>query len=293
MRAQGAFEEALYEFDLSVRRYLANDTPGPAGVALTERGDVLRLRGDLVGAQAAYDRAVTFGHEPQPGLALLWLAQRRTEAAVAAIRRRLGEATDPVHRAQLLPAAVEVLLAAGQRDEAAGLAAEMQTVAASFGCASVQARADHTAALVAVESGDPAAAMGLTRRARAVWDRLGARYESAQSGLLAGRALRALGDEESAVAELATARTRFAELGAEPAEREAATLLTPTYPGGLTAREVEVLRLVASGRTNPEIARMLFISEKTVSRHLSNIFTKLDVSSRTGATAYAFEHHLT
>jgi DNA-binding CsgD family transcriptional regulator len=293
MRAQGAFAEALTEFDLSVQRYIAGQTPGPAGVALAERGDVLRIRGDLAVAQEAYDRAATFGHDPQPGLTLLWLAQGRVEAAAAAIRRQLSEAHDPVHRSQLLPAAVDVLLAADQRDEAAALAAEMQTIAGSFGCPSVQARADHAAALVALESGDPAAALPLLRRARAVWDRLGARYESARSGVLLGRALRALGDEESAVTELTTARRILADVGAAPAEREAAMLIAPTYPSGLTEREVEVLRLVASGRTNPEIAKMLFISEKTVSRHLSNIFTKLDVSSRTAATAFAFEHRLT
>ena len=94
MRAQGAFDEALTEFDLAVQRYLADQAPGPAGLAMAERGDVLRIRGDLTGAQAAYERAVAFGHEPQPGLALLWLAQGRTEAAVAAIRRLLGEAAD-------------------------------------------------------------------------------------------------------------------------------------------------------------------------------------------------------
>jgi len=108
-----------------------------------------------------------------------------------------------------------------------------------------------------------------------------------------GRALRALGDEESAVTELAAARRSFADLGASPAEREAATLITRAHPGGLTSREVEVLRLVAAGKSNPEIAGQLFLSEKTVARHLSNIFTKLDVTSRTAAAAFAYEHHLT
>jgi DNA-binding NarL/FixJ family response regulator len=147
--------------------------------------------------------------------------------------------------------------------------------------------------LVALERGDPAAAVPLLRRAPAAWDRLGARYESARGGVLLGPALRALGDEDSTTTELTTARRRLTELGAAPAEREVAVLLAPTYPSGLTEREVEVLRLVASGRTNPEIAKLLFIREKTVSRHLSNIFTKLDVSSRTAASAFAYEHHLT
>ena len=114
MRAQGAFGEALIEFDLAVHRYLAEQAPGPAGLAMAERGDVLRIRGDLTEAQATYERAVEFGHEPQPGLVLLWLSHGRTEAAAAAIRRLLGEADDSVRRSQLLPAAVEVLLAAGR-----------------------------------------------------------------------------------------------------------------------------------------------------------------------------------
>jgi tetratricopeptide (TPR) repeat protein len=227
MRAQGAFAEALTEFDLAAQRYLAEQTPGPAGLAMAERGDVLRIRGDLTGAKAAYERAVAFGHEPQPGLALLWLAQGRTEAAAAAIRRLLAEAADPVHRSQLLPTAVELLLATGQHDQATAIAAELDSIAGSFGCPSVQARAGHAAALVALESGDPAAAMPLLRQARAIWERLGGRYETARCRLQLGRALRALGDEESAVTELAAARRTFAELGAGPAEWEAATASRP------------------------------------------------------------------
>ncbi len=292
MRAQGAFDEALTEFELSVQRYLADQTPGPAGVAMAERGDVLRIRGDLAGAHEAYDQAVAFGHEPQPGLVLLWLAEGRTEAAVGAIQRLLGETRDPVHRSQLLPAAVEVLMATQHHNEAADICAELASIAGSFGCPSIQARADHAAALVALESGDPAAATSWLRRARAVWERLGARYETARCRVLLGRALRALGDSESAATELAAARRSFAELGAAPAEREAAALMATAHPGGLTEREIEVLRLVAAGKTNPQIATLLFLSEKTVARHLSNIFTKLDVTSRTAAAAFAFEHHI-
>ena len=292
MRAHGAFDEALAEFDLAMHRYLADDTPGPAGLAVAERGDVLRVRGDWTGAKAAYERAIGYGYEPQPGMALLWLADGRVDAAVTAVRRLLGEAGDQVRRAQLLPAAVEVLAAANHHDEAAALAAELQSIAASFGCPSVHARADYAAALVALESADASAAMSAVRRACAVWERLGARYETARCRVVLGRALRALGDEESAVTELSAAQRSLAELGAAPAEREAAELLSPTYPNGLTAREVDVLRLVAAGRSNREIAALLFISEKTVARHLSNIFTKLEVTSRTAAASFAFDHHI-
>ena len=107
------------------------------------------------------------------------------------------------------------------------------------------------------------------------------------------QALRALGDEESALAELATARRALVELGAPPAVREVDRLRDRRLPGGLSERELEVLRLVAEGRSNPDIARALVLSHKTVARHLSNIFVKLDVSSRTAAAAYAHEHGLT
>jgi DNA-binding CsgD family transcriptional regulator len=292
MRSQGAFDEALVEFDLAMRRYLDDDTPAAAGLALAERGDVLRVRGDFTGAAAAYEQAAALGFEPQPGLALLWLDQGRGAAALAALHRLLGEVQGPVHRSRLLPAAVEVLLAADCRDEAADLAAELQTVAASFGCPSVQARADQAAAQVALAGDDQGAALPALRRALAVWERLGARYDAARCRALLGRALRALGDEDSAVAEFTAARRALAELGARPAEHQVDALLRPTLPAGLTEREAEVLRLVAAGKTNPQIAQTLFLSEKTVGRHLSNIFGKVGVTTRTAAAAFAFEHHL-
>ena len=292
MRMHGAFDEALNEFDLAMRRYRDANALDAAGLAMAERGDVLRLRGDLAGAAGAYEEAVNFGHEPQPGLALLWLAQGRTAAAVAAVRRLLGETGDPVHRSRLLPAAVEVLLADGHTDDAAGLAAELRSIAASFGCPPVQASADHASAAVALATDDPATALPLLRRERAVWERLGARYDTARCRVLLGRALRALGDDQSAVTELSAARRALADLGARPAEHEAAALIRPTLPRGLTGREVEVLRLVAAGKTNPEIAALLVLSEKTVGRHLSNIFSKIDVTTRTAAAAFAYEHQL-
>jgi DNA-binding CsgD family transcriptional regulator len=292
MRAYGAFDEALTEFDLAVRRYRDADALTAAGLAVTERGDVLRLRGDLAAAATAYETAVSFGYDPQPGLALLWLAQGRTVAAVAAVRRLLGETGNVVHRSRLLPAAVEILLIDGQTDDAADLAIELETIAVSFGCPPVQARADHARAAVALASGDPAAAIPLLRRERRVWERAGARYDIARCGMLLGRALRALGDDESAVTEFSAARRVLAEIGATPAEHEATVLIRHTLPCGLTEREVQVLRLVAAGKTNPEIAAHLVLSEKTVARHLSNIFNKIDVTTRPAAAAFAFQHQL-
>lgn len=292
MRAHGAFDEALTEFDLSVRRHLAVGTPRRAGVAMAERGDVLRIRGDLDGAQAAYDRATAYGKEPQPGLALLWLDQGRTTTAVGTVRRLLGEALDPVHRAQLLPAAIEILLAGDRADEAAPSVDELETIATEFGCPAGRARAGHARALFAVRTGDPAAALPAIRGAVSTWERLDARYDTARSRVLLGRVLRALDDEQSAVTELATARRTLAELGATPAEDEAAGLLGPEYPRSLTAREVEILQQLACGRTNAEIAAALLLSEKAIARHLSNILTKLGVPTRTAAAAFAQAHHL-
>jgi DNA-binding CsgD family transcriptional regulator len=292
MKANGAFDEALTEFDLAMRRYLEADARNAAGLVMAERGDVLRLRGDLASAAAAYESAGTLGYEPQPGLALLWLAQGRTAAAVAAVRRLLSETGNPVHRSRLLPAAVQILLLGDQADAAAGIAAELGSLAVSFGCPSVQAHADHAGAEIALATGDPAAALPLLRRERSVWERTGARYYSARCRVLLGRVLRALGDDESAVAELSAARGVLAELGAKPAEHEAAALIRPILPCGLTEREVEVLRLVAAGKTNPEIAAHLVLSEKTVGRHLSNIFSKIDVTTRTAAAAFAYRHQL-
>ncbi|MGE5829565.1 MAG: helix-turn-helix transcriptional regulator [Micromonosporaceae bacterium] len=292
MRLHGAFEEALAEFDLAMHRYREADALDAAGLALAERGDLLRIRGDLAGATAAYEAAVNFGYDPQPGLALLWLAQGRSVAAAAAVRRLLGEIGDAVRRSRLLPAAVEVLLADGRAEDAAGLADELESIAVSFDCPSVRARADHARGQVALSAGDATEALSLLRRERGVWERLGARYEVARCRVLLGRALRALGDEESAVTELSAARRTLAELGAAPAEHEAAALIRPTLPRGLTEREVEVLRLVAAGKTNPEIAAHLVLSEKTVGRHLSNIFYKIDVTTRTAAAAFAYENRL-
>jgi ATP/maltotriose-dependent transcriptional regulator MalT len=292
MRTQGAFTQALEELDLARARYEANGMEPAAGLALYERGEVLRLQGDHDTAVVAYDAAAAYGHEPQPGLALLWLARGRTAAAVAAVHRLLGESRDPVHRSQLLPVAIEILLAGGQADVARAASDELDSIAASFRCASLGAAAAYARGTMALAESDPAGALPPLRQAWKVWLDLGARYDAARARTRIGLAFRALGDEDSAAAELAVARRTFVELGAVTAGHEVERLLGPSRPAGLTARELEVLRLVAGGQSNPQIASALFLSEKTVARHLSNIFGKIRVTSRTAAAAYAFEHKL-
>ena len=295
MRWRGALPEALDELRLALARYVAEGGTPAAGLAHYERGEVLRVQGDYAGAAAAYEEAAALGRDPQPGLALLTLAKGRVPAAVAMVRRLMDETPDPVHRSGHLPAAVEVFLAAGELDAARLAADELTSVAASFGCESLEASGAFGQGSVSLAAGDAdgaAEALHHLRHAWKVWIQLGARYEAAWARVQIGVACRVLGDEESALSELGVAGRTFAEIGAAPARAEVERLLGRTLPDGLSAREAEVLRLVASGQSNGQIAAALFLSQKTVERHLSNIFAKTGVTSRTAAAAYAFEHNL-
>jgi ATP/maltotriose-dependent transcriptional regulator MalT len=192
----------------------------------------------------------------------------------------------------MLPAAVEVLISARHLDEARQHADELTSIASTFGNSALRAMAAYAAANVELASGDVEDALSHARESCRLWSGVGAPYETARARVLVARALRELGDEDSATTEFAAARRAFAEVGAAPAATEVDRLLGRARPAGLTERELEVLKLVAEGRSNPDIARVLVLSHKTVERHLSNIFTKLDVPSRTAAAAYAHEHGL-
>jgi DNA-binding CsgD family transcriptional regulator len=262
-------------------------------LAACEAGDVHRLRGDWEQADAAYQLAADHGHDPQPGLALLWLARGRGDAARGAIERLLAEGAGPVQRCRLLPAAVDVLVACGDIERAREAAAELGSLASAFGCVPLEALAAHASGAVELASGDAPGALPYLRKAHQLWTRAESPYDRARVQVLMGSALAAVGDAESSRRELEAARSTFRQLSAGPAADEVSLALAPpSLPAGLTAREVEVLRLVASGQSNAQIAAALVLSEKTVARHLSNIFAKLDVGSRTAATAYAFEHGL-
>jgi DNA-binding CsgD family transcriptional regulator len=293
MRLRGAYDEALAEFALAQRRYRLEGTTAPAALALTEQGDLLRIQGKLDEAEACYRQAAELGHEPQPGLLLAWLDRGRTEAAVVATRRLLAERLGPVQRSWLLPAAVQVMVAAALADEARKYSDELSGIASAFGNSALQAMAAYATAGVDLMSGEMRGALSHARESCRLWSAIGSPYEAARARVVVARALRELGDEDSATSEFAIARRALAEVGAKPAAHEVDRLLGRERPGGLTEREVEVLRLVAEGRSNHDIAEVLVLSQKTVERHLSNIFTKLDVPSRTAAAAYAHEHGLT
>jgi DNA-binding CsgD family transcriptional regulator len=293
MRLHGAYREAVEEFAAAAERYAVLGTPEAAGLAHAERGDVLRIQGRYDEAEAAYEQASDHGFEPQPGLVLLWLARGRTKAARAAVLRTLAETGIAVHRTRLLPAAVDVLLATGEIEQAREAASELQELADRFACTALTATAAQTAGRLELETGDPAGALPYLRKAIQLWSSLRCPYETARTRVLVGRACAALDDTDTSTKEFAAARKVFTELGTAPALDELTRLSSPPRAaGGLTGREAEVLRLVAAGKSNAQIAAALTLSERTVARHLSNIFTKIDVPSRTAAAAYAYEHGL-
>ncbi len=257
-------------------------------------GELHRLRGDLTAADHAYHCAHRAGRDPQPGLALLRLAEGRADAALASIRAALvAETGDRLARARLCPAAVEIGLAAGDPALAGAAAEELAGTAAAFHSPGFTAAAHHARGAVLLADGRPADALPVLRGACRHWRDLDVPYDCARVRLLLAAAYRALGDGDGADLELAAAAEVFDRLGARPdAVAVAALRGVPALPGGLTDREAEVLGCLAGGHTNREIALALVISEKTVARHLSNIFTKLGVTSRTAAAAYAHRNGL-
>jgi DNA-binding NarL/FixJ family response regulator len=263
--------------------------------ALYQRAELCRLHGRLEDAEAFYVEANDRGREPHPGFALLRLAQGQPDTAAAALRRVLSEDHAPLDRARLLAPYIEIMLATDDVTEAGTASEELTAIAATLESPFLSALASRAAGAVALADGAASQAINLLRSAWSVWCDIEVPYEAARARVLIGLTCRELGDEESAAMDLRAARHVFVNLGAVPDVARVDALLapaptTPTTP--LTGREVEVLQLVAAGKTNRQIAQALVISEKTVARHVSNIFVKISVSSRSSATGYAYEHGL-
>ncbi len=295
MQITGEWGAALEEARLAAERFALRSNELAAGQASYRQGEVLRLQGDLAAAEQAYRDASRCGYEPQPGLALLLLAQGRTGAAAAAIDQVLAGTTEWVERSRLLPACVEIMLAADDRERARSACAELEGIAASLGSAMLRALAGRARGAVELADGDARAALVALRRAWRLWHDLDAPYEAARARVLIAQACRSLGDDETSALELEAARSAFAHLGAAPDLALVDSLVGTAASGdaaGLTARELQVLRLVAAGESNKAIAAELGLSKRTVDRHVSNIFAKLRVSTRAAATAFAYEHEL-
>ncbi|MDR7082263.1 DNA-binding CsgD family transcriptional regulator [Arthrobacter ginsengisoli] len=291
-RLHGAWPEAL-EAAKAAQSLAARGDPQALYGAFVEEGDIQRVTGNLDAAEASYRQAARSGYEPQPGLSLLALARGEAPKAQAAIRR--AATTAPGTRRQLLPALVEIEVAADDLDAASNGADELAAFARETPKPMVRALASQADGAVRLARGDALGASASLREAWRLWQELGVPFEAARCQALAGRACRALGDEASALMHLEAAHTTLLELGAAPAATWAASLMsegTPAPAGPLTRRECEILQLVATGKTNRGIAGELFLSEKTVARHLSNIFLKLGLTSRAAATSYAYEHGL-
>lgn len=293
MQLRGAWDEAITE----ARRVGERQPEPPAAasaLAAYQRGEVHRLRGEFATAEDAYRAASRGGRQPQPGLALLRLAQGEPRTAASAIQRALDEVADPLRRARLLPAHIEIMLAVDEIDAARRGCRELEEIAATYGTDVLATLATHAEGAVDLAAGDAAGALPRIRRAWQGWHDLGATYEAARARLLLGLACRELGDDDTADREIQAARDQLGRLGAAPDLQRLDRLIADHAPGdhGLTPRELEVLSLVATGRTNRAVAEELYISERTVARHVSNIFAKLGLSSRAAATAYAYQHGL-
>lgn len=293
MQLNGEWPDALDEARRACER-LADPLQPQLGAAFYQRGELHRLRGEFDRADEAYREGAERGRTPEPGRALLRLAQGRVDAASASIRRALDETTAPVPRTTMLSAAVEIMLAEGDVAAARAAADELIAITAVMDVPLLTGLGAHALGAVLLAEGDASAALGAVRSARDAWTDLHIPYETARAGIVVGLACRALGDEDTARLELDAARRALTQLGATPelARLKALTGTAATTAGGLSAREVEVLALVAGGRSNRQIAEELVIAERTVARHMSNIFTKLGVSSRTAASAFAHEHDL-
>jgi DNA-binding CsgD family transcriptional regulator len=295
MQLDGAWTDAV-----EVARHACDDLSGPVtwdtlGSAYYQLGELRRLRGEFAQAEESYRKASESGRQPEPGLALLRLAQGRTDVAAAVVRRALDEAQEPPVRSRVLPAYVEIMIASGDVASAHAGADELGQIAELLDAPYLRAVAASAAGAVLLAEGDVRSALPNLRLAGSTWRELNAPYETARVRVLIGLACSELGDPETSAMEFDGARKAFDQLGAKAdIERLDGLMRLPCgqAPGGRTTREVEVLRLVASGMTNRGIAKELSLSEKTVARHVHNLLTKIGAPSRAAATAYAYENGL-
>jgi DNA-binding CsgD family transcriptional regulator len=293
MQLNGAWPDALEEARRAGERLaqgMANQSA--AGYARYRQGEIRRLQGEFEAAEASYRDATRFGWEPQPGLALLRLAEGRRDAAASSIRRALSETREPLRRAGLLSACVEIMLAVGDAEVARDASHELEEISEGHEGGMLRAMVLQAQGAVDLAAGDALGALLVLRRALQLWQELQAPYEAARTRVQVALACRELGDDDTAGLELDAARDVFKRLRAGPDLARVDTQGRSGETYGLTPRELQVLRLAATGESNRKIAAALVISEHTVARHMQNIFAKLGVSSRTAASSFAVTRDL-
>jgi DNA-binding CsgD family transcriptional regulator len=300
LQLEGDWSEALAEV-MKARDHLAERSDAVVGRACYQQGELHRLRGEFAQADEMYREAGRYGCEPQPGMSLLRLAEGKLDAA-AALSRGVADSAGSRQgsgagwpRAKLIGPYVEILIAAGDLDTARAAADELTQIATAFDAPFLLATSAQATGAVLLAEGKMKAALALLREAWAIWQQLETPYESARVRVLIGRVCQRLGDRETAHMHFHAARSVFEPLGAAPDLVELERLMATRSAGpfdALTDRQREVLSLVASGETNRQIAMALGISEHTVARHLSNVFDKLGVTTRTAASAIAHKHKL-
>jgi ATP/maltotriose-dependent transcriptional regulator MalT len=295
LQLSGAWSQAMEEAERACDRLSRAADQFATGAALYRRAELHRLRGEFAAADDAYREAIRWGHRAQPGHALLRLTEGDLAAAERASRRAALETPDRLHRAKILPGHVEIMLAVGDLATAREAADELAAIADDYATPALRAATHESLGAVLLAEGDARSGLAALRRAGDLWRQLEAPYETARVRVLVARCYRVLGDEDSAGLELDAAGRVFAELGAAPdvADVERLRRRPPSKLAfGLTRRELEVLQLVATGKTNHAIAADLVVADKTIDRHVANLFAKLGVSSRAGATAFAYDHRL-
>lgn len=295
MQLHGKWPKAIEEAGKAIE-FLTSFIPWPATrAAFYQFGELHRLRGEFVKAEEAYRQAINWGRKINPGLALLRLAQGDIKSAEKCIESGLKESTGISSRSRVLPAFIEIMLAANNAASARQAADELTGIANSLNAALINGLAAMWEGAVLLHERKTQKALAQLHNAGTIFEKLAAPYEMARVRLLIGKAYQALGDTVTAKMEFQAARSVFQQLGAIPDAEQAESFLSGKRPGnlhGLSHREMEVLCLIVRGLTNRAIADELFISERTVERHVSNIFIKMDVSSRSAVTAYAYDHKL-
>ncbi|MEY2398103.1 MAG: hypothetical protein QOJ00_1277 [Actinomycetota bacterium] len=284
----GALADAEREASQACNELVGSHIPN-AAAAFAEVGDIRRRLGDLVRAEEAFSRAEALGGRVCTGTAMLRLSQNRIDEASRIIAGCVAELSpNRLARARVLPIAAQIAIAAGDLDLAKVHVTELDAIGDAFEMPYLRAVAMLARGRLQLAEGDPITAQATLHRAHALWRELGVPYEAATANTVLAVAQRDAGDEAGAQASFAAARALFKDIGVSLDARDT----TAQLPAGLSQREAEVLRWVAKGLSNKEVATQLHLSAKTVSRHVSNIFTKVGVSSRVAASAFAFANDI-